>query len=422
MKTAGKRERGCAAPGERGVALMMVLWVMVLLAVIAGEFSFSTRNETNAVRNSRDLLQAQLNAMAGFQAAIAEISAPFAFNYLDTNGKLAFASQDLGRAADAATGRDNPGGPTKSGPPGNPAEVPAAQQQLPVAPQRIGVPYHGGSYSYVIVDEDSRFNLNSMVRRDEATQGESRSPYQFFRELLMRTGVPGGVALDEISDSIIDWRDLDDFRQANGAETDWYEANYRDKGFLHPYKAKNSKFDTVSELLLVRGVTAQVLFGSAALPPGLALLQRIQERIGGKQGASSAAASLPAWFLAGQDGEYSGITQYVTVWGFSGSTQVRLNKNTASPLLIELAYPEKTTEIMSARASQGYYQVSERSSYFTVTSEGRHGDARYRLAATVRKMGSSARALLHVQALLPDAPWPKDPYGAADAPDLVVSE
>ena len=57
----------------------------------------------------------------------------------------------------------------------------------------------------------------------------------------------------EIADCIIDWRDEDDTPGSQGAETDHYLA------LPTPYRCKNAPFDTVRELLLVKGVTNELL-------------------------------------------------------------------------------------------------------------------------------------------------------------------
>lgn len=54
--------------------------------------------------------------------------------------------------------------------------------------------------------------------------------------------------------SIIDWRDEEDSTSPEGAEWDYYES------LPHPYSPRNGPFQTVGELLLVRGVTPGVFF------------------------------------------------------------------------------------------------------------------------------------------------------------------
>ncbi len=68
---------------------------------------------------------------------------------------------------------------------------------------------------------------------------------------------------DEISDAILDWIDADDTPRTNGAESDFYTS-------LTPgYTPRNGPPVTIEELLLVRGVTPQLLFGLDAVKMGL---------------------------------------------------------------------------------------------------------------------------------------------------------
>lgn len=63
---------------------------------------------------------------------------------------------------------------------------------------------------------------------------------------------------DEIADAILDWTDAND-DTANGAESQYYLA------LDPPYHAKNQPVEFVEELLLVRGVTREWLYGNPAL-------------------------------------------------------------------------------------------------------------------------------------------------------------
>jgi len=56
-------------------------------------------------------------------------------------------------------------------------------------------------------------------------------------------------------DSIMDWRDEDDLHRLNGAESDYYLT------LSPPYTAKNDLFDSVEDLLWVRGMTAELFYG-----------------------------------------------------------------------------------------------------------------------------------------------------------------
>jgi general secretion pathway protein K len=62
-----------------------------------------------------------------------------------------------------------------------------------------------------------------------------------------------------VVDSILDWRDPDDFQRLNGAENDYYQS------LKEPYNCKNGNLDSVEELLLVRGVTPDLFHGSKGI-------------------------------------------------------------------------------------------------------------------------------------------------------------
>ena len=61
---------------QRGVALVLVLWVVTLLSVIAGNFAFSMRGEAQIARNLLSTAQAQAQADAGINRAWYELMKP----------------------------------------------------------------------------------------------------------------------------------------------------------------------------------------------------------------------------------------------------------------------------------------------------------------------------------------------------------
>ncbi len=68
-----------------------------------------------------------------------------------------------------------------------------------------------------------------------------------------------GKDMDEsaaLFDAIMDWRDDDDLPRLNGAESDYY------LGLEPPYLPRNGAFYSVEELLLVRGITEEMFYGS----------------------------------------------------------------------------------------------------------------------------------------------------------------
>jgi hypothetical protein len=60
---------------------------------------------------------------------------------------------------------------------------------------------------------------------------------------------------EEIADAILDWLDADDDTRDYGTESAYYGSE------SPPYAAKNGPMDSLEEMLLIRGVTPQLLFG-----------------------------------------------------------------------------------------------------------------------------------------------------------------
>ena len=65
--------------------------------------------------------------------------------------------------------------------------------------------------------------------------------------------------VEEIVDAILDWRDADHIKRLNGAERDYYRS-------ARGYDPKDGFFDSVQELLLVKGVTADLFYGIDGRP------------------------------------------------------------------------------------------------------------------------------------------------------------
>lgn len=110
----------------------------------------------------------------------------------------------------------------------------------------------GQRIRYGLMDESGKLNLN-ILGQMQLTDDEARA-------LLM--GVPGMT--EDIADAIRDWIDSDDETLLYGAETDDTYA-----AMSPPYSAKNGPLESIDELLMVRGVTPQLLYGEDANRNGL---------------------------------------------------------------------------------------------------------------------------------------------------------
>jgi len=192
-----------------GVVLIIVLWAVTVLGTIALVLGRQSRTEIKITKNLVESSQARGLAEAAVYRAIgellrdSEIDADGGDDYRDywSDNDAAFYNVSLGRGVYRVTHAD----------PTNDAEP-----------------------AYGLLDECSKLNVNTASK-----------------EMLML--IPDMT--EEAADSILDWRDEDDTPNPNGAESDYY---YR---FADPYEAKNGMFDTLEELLRVRGVTKDLFYG-----------------------------------------------------------------------------------------------------------------------------------------------------------------
>src|SRR5258708_5902979 len=100
------------------------------------------------------------------------------------------------------------------------------------------------SYHFGVTDESGKINLNALLKIDPTgSKGH---------DLLMT--LPNMT--EDVANAILDWLDPDDTPRESGAENDYYQS------LSPPYNCKNGPLDSLEELLLVKGVTPQLLFGN----------------------------------------------------------------------------------------------------------------------------------------------------------------
>lgn len=185
---------------QRGVALLVVLWIFIFLFVVAVDFAASVREEGRAARRYSEEAGGYYLALAGFEQTLYELLE-----------QLSAGRSPLLQWRDIACGK-------------------WGERQ-----------FGEGFYSVRPVDEGGKINLN---RADENTL------HQIFANLGVEEPTRSILA-----DSILDWRDQDDLHRLNGAEKDYYLS-------LSPsYAPKNGPFDTVEDLLWVRGMTPELFYG-----------------------------------------------------------------------------------------------------------------------------------------------------------------
>lgn len=127
--------------------------------------------------------------------------------------------------------------------------------------------FANGEMQVTITDLSGRFPINSLVsvvqegQNQQGSEVEGPTPEQG-RELLFRLLTSGDFAIEddaqarEIVDSLVDWLDSDDEESTYGAESSYYQSLEK------PYLPRNGKCIYTDELLLVKGVSKELLYGT----------------------------------------------------------------------------------------------------------------------------------------------------------------
>jgi hypothetical protein len=244
-----KRLRKSAA--QKGAALILVLWTFAALSVLAAEFARAMRQEAQSVLNFKEQSLSHYTAIAGLNEAILAI--------LTYNGEIEIIDDDFGDDDDddPADDDDDEADDRRKGKKkdhGNAEEV-DEDDRLRVIRQLIEgrgdwveATFNGRAYEVRVFDEAGLIPLNANDLEEEA----------LFK--IMENLEYDEQDAREIAAAILDWRDEDDLHRNHGAETDYYE------GLDPPYQAKNAPYDAVEELLLVKGVTHKMFYGTDEIP------------------------------------------------------------------------------------------------------------------------------------------------------------
>ncbi|MEC7564623.1 MAG: hypothetical protein VX738_02970 [Planctomycetota bacterium] len=122
---------------------------------------------------------------------------------------------------------------------------PAAAANFTVLSPALNSDGYTAGIRYGLENESSRLNLNALTIADTFAENGGRT---------MLMALPGMT--EDVADAIMDWIDEDDDPREYGAEYDYYQS------LSSPYVPTNGPLNTVEELLLVRGVIPQLLFGA----------------------------------------------------------------------------------------------------------------------------------------------------------------
>jgi type II secretory pathway component PulK len=208
-----------------GIILIVILWILVILSFLAVGLGRRTGMELSLTKHAIGKVKSKYIAVAGIVYAMNEMSKKSTdeeTNLKDTRFQCGF-RLDKGQTPEDLF-----------------KDIKATGGTFSVFPSAKGVEkkiYYGFS------DEQGRINLNAL----------NFDNYSILKYLIVGLGYDEETA-EGIACATLDWRDENDevFHGPYGAEDDYYLS------LENSYSCKNAPFDSIHELLLVKGMTKEI--------------------------------------------------------------------------------------------------------------------------------------------------------------------
>ena len=211
-------------PDEQGMALLITIMTVSLLIAVTIQFHKTTWQQFVVANNYQAATQLESIADSGINIATALLENEDAENTIDS---LLKPWATLGR-------------------------------------EKFTEIFPSGSLQLQVVDLSGRLQINSLIQKnagnEDAAAGDNSEDE--IRQLFLNLLLSGTFAIDDeneargILDAVIDWLDADDQESDLGAESSYYQS--LDK----PYSCRNGPIQYLEELLLIKGMTPELLFGT----------------------------------------------------------------------------------------------------------------------------------------------------------------
>jgi len=271
-----------ALQNDRGVALLICLLVMAILTVVVLEFHYEIQVDAALTQNSFLALEAEYAARSGVTFCLALLRQDAEADLLMPDGRR--------------------------------TDTLAEPWALGLQPTQVA----RGVVAARITDEESRFNINRVI----STKDRKDDPLAVLqlKQLFSQLELP-----PEMTDPILDWIDFDSVQRQAGAESNYYQS------LRVPYVCKNSWFDSIAELALVKGFSRAMVLGQGTNP-------LIIETEGAKPLTSASQVEI-----------IPGLADFLTA---SASSEGRVNINTAPETVIRAIFnqnPLAAESIISER-------------------------------------------------------------------------
>ncbi len=206
---------------DRGFVLIAVLLIISVLVTIILEFNYESRMKLHLSDNFHN--------------------ASMALNYAEAGISIAMASLKQNE------------------------NILSDERFIPLFSGQVQVPVESGYCTIMISDESGKINVNALKTSDGKIVRQRVDQMLKLIDLLNYQYEEQSRVSYSLIPAVIDWVDYDDEvtylpfikRENEGAESNYY------MGIMDPYKCKNAPFETLSELLLVKGMTPEIFHGVA---------------------------------------------------------------------------------------------------------------------------------------------------------------
>jgi general secretion pathway protein K len=211
-----------------GIALIIVMIVVVVFAILAGGLAYSMKVETKLARNSSWDTELEWLGRSGIELAKYVLAQPNQSGQ-QYDGLNQIWAGGTGETNDALTG-------------------------ISLKDNHLG----HGTFSVKILDADRKFNINlAAVAPEMLNQG------------LILMGVDAAEA-PHIVNAVADWTDRDKDPRVGSTDT---ESDYY-MSLKPPYLAKDGPIDDLTELMMIKGITPNMYYGSGGGLSGNVLQQQ----------------------------------------------------------------------------------------------------------------------------------------------------
>jgi type II secretory pathway component PulK len=272
---------------RRGVALLIVLGLIVLLATLA--ISFHDQMQARLFDSKMAAMDAEALALARSGVDLTRLllkAETRQYLYLHHKDTSTLAGTDKKKIADHT-------------------KLDEIYEML-AKTSKDGFPMGKGKLAINLSDESGRINLN---RADEALLGNLFASVGLKRRKKLE--IYGETVDEDISReaarSVINWRSPEGQKLPNGATDAYYQS------LKPPYKARNAPFEAVEELLLIKDITPVAYFGSSpdeAKEPDPKESPKDAKKLDGKSATAAGASS-----DATKKKKVVGVGKFFTVFG-----------------------------------------------------------------------------------------------------------